>query len=223
MTKAWRPSDAVAVIVEYLRRVGVQARSTNVSGAGNSEAQVTVNVTTSGKTRDQSWFLALVTTVNPAWTGLARGYGYQVTLNDTFGFLSLCSAEPGQLRARERECVAVLRSFRPSRGWLSAQLQAYVQNQVSQVQAVLGTVDEIAQMNYETQLEGEAINRKVYEGWWNVLGTSVDLLDPSTGTIYNRQSGHTGYCLNGAGEVVPVDDPQDQARCQTELKPVTPP
>ena len=225
MSRKWKATDAVPVIAGALGGYGINAQVVSNGGQSDTDAQASVRTNSNGKRQDQLWVISMQYSLNPSYTALALGYGITNTAEwDSFAFLSACAADPAKLAATERECVAVLRSFRPSPGWLRITVQGYLDNLQHQVQMVGQTLSTIQRMEAQQQLNAMAVNQRVYRGWWNVLGGTTDLKAPN-GDVYNTDNTNRYYCLTPASTILGTDDPAvlQGPHCQATLTPINPP
>ena len=225
MSRQWKATDAVPVIATVLGGLGITAQVISNGGQSNMDAQASVRTSSNGKQQDQLWMVSMLYSLNASFSAVAYYYGVRnPTEWDSFGFTSACAADPGKLAATERECVAVLRSFRPGASWLRSTIQGYLDNMQHQVQQAGQTFSQVAQMEAQQQLRGMATNQRVYRGWWNVLGGSIDLIAPN-GDVYNTDNTNRYYCLTPGSSLMGTDNPAvlQGTACQTTLTPINPP
>lgn len=225
MSGKWKATDAVQVIGAAFGGYGISTQIVNNGGQSDTDAQATVRTTFQGKHQDQLWMVSMQYHLNPAITALALGFGLTNTTEwDSFAFLSACASDPGKLSSAERDCVAVLRSFRPSAGWLRNEIQRYLDNLQHQVHQVGQTLSNIQRMENQQQLQAMAADQRVYRGWWNVLGGTTDLRAPN-GDVYSTDATNRYYCLTPGSGILGTDDPAvlQGTDCKTTLTPISPP
>lgn len=225
MSRQWKATDAVPVIAAALGGYGINTQILSNGGQSDTDAQATVRTNLNGKLQDQMWMVSMRYGLNPAYTGLALGLGITTTTEwDSFGFVSACAADAGRLAATERECVAILRSFRPGAGWLRSTIQGYLDNQQNQLRQAGTTFSNIQRMEMQQQMNAMAANERVYRGWWNVLGGTTDLKAPN-GDVYNTDDTNRYYCLTPASTILGTDDSSvlQSTECQTSLTRINPP
>ena len=221
MSTRWSASESATIIAKLLATRAPDIRLVSVASQSATRATVRVRYSAQGRQLDDQWVITLAYVLNPAWTALIGAPAW-----DSFAFVSGCEAPVGSLDRVKPVCAHILASFHPNNAWLSSLVAQYIGHLDQQVQMVGHTVDTIAQMQYQEQMQMADPTYRVGYRWWQTLGNDVDLKNPDTGTIWwNTDAGYHYYCETPQRAIIGADDYsalREAPDCRTMLQKVDP-
>jgi hypothetical protein len=216
VARPYTAAESAQILLPVIRQLGLSdARLTAVTPAGDQQATYRYAYTRDGHPVESEGVIVTRYWDNPVASAVLGGQRYS-----TFAFVTGCEAPAGQLDEARATCAQVLASFHPRQNWLEDEAAAYVNRIDQQLQMIGQTLSRIQQSQYEEQLSLLDTNYRVAEGWSKALGTTVDLIDPASGHVYETHDDYAYYCLNPAGQGVGTDDAGvlETPSCATVLK-----
>ena len=207
---------AAAIDRGFLSSLGLANMQTlSLQSTAANAAQVTSRFQFRDQWIEQSMYLRLVYQLNPAYSAISGRPAY-----DTLAFMSGCSAPAGTLGALTRTCARILRSFRAGAQWLQRDLINYFVNQDRQVQLAQNSVNQIGQMEAQSEAQLQDSTARVGALWRNALGGTTDLVDTQSGEVYNVTDQYSYYCVSPSQYVLGTNDSSllRTTSCQTVLR-----
>jgi hypothetical protein len=217
--RQWSASDGMKALAatapqygDYMSNVATQAISSNA-------ATVSFRERVQGASFDYSGIMRMAYPFNPYLSKFESGTPEWIS----FGFLSGCRANAGELAGFLQTCRAILGSIRYSKALktelasramdayakqvqTSAQLTAQgIQSEATREAMIAQFSHQMAQLQTQQQQIIEETNERVDAGWINTLGGQTDLLDPSTNAMYNVTDNYKYYCIDPSGRIFGSD------------------
>src|SRR3989449_9548898 len=126
-TTRWNTSDALGLMVAYLRRTGQPAELVSKRAvAGGQSMEAMLRYLTRGVPKDARLIVSMAHSPSPSYSPIVAMAHQQcpgipvLPAWESFAFLTSCSAPAGTLATWEHVCAAIFASFHPRGNWLVA-------------------------------------------------------------------------------------------------------
>src|SRR3989475_10399977 len=167
-TTRWNTSDALGLMVAYLRRTGQPAQLVSkrvVSGGQSMEAML--RCLTRGVPKDARLIVSMAHSPSPSYSPIVAMAHQQcpgipvLPAWESFAFLTSCSAPAGTLATWEHVCAAIFASFHPRGNWLVAYARQFAQQMktsAAQVDQITASIRHVGKMQLQSRLDWIASN-----------------------------------------------------------------
>ena len=215
-TTRWNTSDALGLMVAYLRRTGQPAQLVSkrvVSGGQSMEAML--RSLTRGVPKDARLIVSMAHSPSPSYSPIVAMAHQQcpgipvLPAWESFAFLTSCSAPAGTLATWEHVCAAIFASFHPRGNWLVAYARQFAQQMktsAAQVDQITASIRHVGKMQLQSHLDWMASNWATGQRTGDVLGRNIRLTHPQTGQQVLRPDDYEHYCEDRGGWVWGTND-----------------